>query len=42
MTGRKENDIQRTGELVIYELIKRGLQDIEMEVNYHREVINTF
>ncbi len=40
-TEKKENDINRTGELVIYELIKRGIQNAEIEFNYTREKIST-
>ncbi len=42
MTGRKEDDIMRTWELVIFELIKRGLQNMDIQLNYHKELINTF
>ena len=40
MTANKDDDKKRTGELVIYELIKRGLQNANVNVNYYREVIN--
>lgn len=42
VTSKKEEDPLRSGELVVYELVKRALRNIEVDVNYTREAIMTF
>lgn len=42
MTSKKEDDHWRTGELVIYEMIKKGLSQLDIDVVYFKEFINTF
>jgi len=42
MTANKEDDKKRTGELVIFELLKRGLANTDIHVDYYREVLNAF
>lgn len=42
MTGAKDMDVRRTAELVIYEMIKRWLANIDVDLKYHEENINTF
>jgi hypothetical protein len=42
MTWRNEDDKIRSGWLIIYELIKRWVSQLGIEVEYFREEINTF
>lgn len=42
MTAWKEYDTQRTGELVIYEMIKRWVANTSVSVEYFRKPISTF
>lgn len=42
ITRNHDQDVERTGALVIYELIKRGLSKVDVEVNYYVEKINSF
>jgi hypothetical protein len=41
-TQNKEDDHWRTGALVIYEMIKRGVSQLGIEVEYFKERINVF
>ncbi len=42
LTTKNEDDIYRTWALVVYELIKRGVSNLGVEVVYFKEHINTF
>ena len=42
MTIKNEDDIYRSWALVVYELIKRGVSNLWIEVEYFKEHINTF
>lgn len=42
MTQQKEHDPERTGELVVYELIKRALENMEIDIKYYRDLIVSF
>lgn len=39
ITGKKEDDIMRTAELTIYELIKRGISQVDVEMEYAKESV---
>ncbi len=39
-TAKKEDDLERTAELVIYELIKRALSNTDIELEYHKESLH--
>lgn len=39
-TSKKEDDIERTAELVIYELIKRALSNTDIQLDYHKESLH--
>jgi hypothetical protein len=41
-TQNKEMDHRRTGGLVMYELLKRGLSQLDIDVQYFKEFIVTF
>jgi hypothetical protein len=42
LTIKNDDDIYRTGALVVYELIKRWVSNLGIEVEYFKEHINTF
>jgi hypothetical protein len=42
LTIKNDDDLYRTWALVVYELIKRGVSQLGIEVQYFKEHINTF